>query len=195
MNRVLATHSLTAALVLYLTPSILELAFALRANINGHWDLVLYSCQLNAFLDQVKCQLAPLYNKDYWWCGIFSILPTLLDGAEANQPPDLGGHCYSCVLSFEVFLYPLLAFCAFSHVPYKRHHMDLRPFPTLILINVNDSFVASHCYHADYITVLQSHLHCCILLYNYPHHTLGILSGVHDPNVGQSLMVEKHSVN
>ena len=65
MNRVLATHSLTAALVLYLTPSILELAFALRANINGHWDLVLYSCQLNAFLDQVKCQLAPLYNKDY----------------------------------------------------------------------------------------------------------------------------------
>ena len=73
--------------------------------------------------------------------------------------------------------------------------MDLQSFPGLILFDVDDSFVDSPRCRDDDITVLQGHLGCRILLRHFCNHTLSIPSRVHDPNVGQSLLVEKRSVD
>jgi len=73
--------------------------------------------------------------------------------------------------------------------------MDLQPFPTLILFDVNDPFVnCPPCCDYD-IAVRQRHLCGCILVRDYSYRAIGIPSCVDDPNVGQSLLVEKRSVD
>ena len=73
--------------------------------------------------------------------------------------------------------------------------MDLQSFPGLILFKVDESFVNSPHSRDDDIPVLPGHLCYCVLVRDCRDSAHSIPSCVHDPNVGQSLLVEGRSVH
>jgi len=72
------------------------------------------------------------------------------------QAPQFTGDNYALVLGFQSFLDDLQAFCAFPHVPYSRHWVDLLQVPGICLYNNQDSFIDSPCCCDDEVAVRRA---------------------------------------
>jgi hypothetical protein len=76
-----------------------------------------------------------------------------------------------------------------------RYSIDLKPYPGLIFIEINNRIIDSSQSFDDGVTVSQCHPHGCIVVCKYPDHALGIRSCLDDLNVGRGLLGETCSVD